>query len=547
MHHSTPRFTPRRLLLSALALLSAAAVGFGACATEAEPEGPPSIVVLVTIDQLRGDLIERYEPVFTGGFRRLLDEGMVFTQASHNHSATSTAIGHTTLATGRYPVNHGITGNSWGERVEGDSIVSVYAVNDASSPILDYPTSPGRSPANIWTDALADWLLSQSPESRTLAVSTKDRAAITTAGQSPEHNVYWWMPSDGRYVTSSYYESEYPDWVLRFNRERIPELIADSVWEHPVAESQRSLARADSAPYEADGTNTTFTHFRSDELLTDALSAQNNWWRSTPFADRATLAFVQEAMTQLDLGTRGVTDYLSVAFSATDYVGHKYGPLSQEQLANLHALDRTLAELFETLDAQVGAGNWVLALSADHGVLTVPEYLAEIGEVGARAGRYEQMMLDSVVTATAAAAFEAGADSLEARRAIAEAVEALPFVSDVMVPEDELLGGEPADSFVELFARSYVPGRLQGIEEWDLPMRAAPGTLFSTFPAGTSHGSPYWYDRWVPIVFMGRGIDPGTSDESVYTVDVAPTLAALAGIRAPADLDGRSIDLSETR
>src|SRR6056297_1685730 len=169
--------------ISALAVLLVS--GLAAC-TPAEPDAnDPSLVVLVTIDQLRGDLVNRYEPVFTGGFRRLLDDGMVFTGASHNHSSTSTAIGHTTLATGRFPANHGIVGNSWGERRDDGSIEDVYAVRDLDSPILDYPTSEGRSPANIRTDALADWLIEASPDSRTLSVSTKDRGAITTAGQSP--------------------------------------------------------------------------------------------------------------------------------------------------------------------------------------------------------------------------------------------------------------------------------------------------------------------------------------------------------------------------
>jgi len=454
--------------ISALAVLLVS--GLAAC-TPAEPDAnDPSLVVLVTIDQLRGDLVNRYEPVFTGGFRRLLDDGMVFTGASHNHSSTSTAIGHTTLATGRFPANHGIVGNSWGERRDDGSIEDVYAVRDLDSPILDYPTSEGRSPANIRTDALADWLIEASPDSRTLSVSTKDRGAITTAGQSPSHNVYWWMPSDGRYVTSAYYRSDYPDWVMRFNRDRIPELLADSVWEHPVAEERRDLARADAAPYEADGRNTTFTHYRSDEVVTDAMSARNNWWRSTPFADRATLEFAEQGMAELELGRRGVTDFLSVSFSATDYVGHKYGPLSQEQLANLHALDRTLAEFFDVLDAQVGAGNWVLALSADHGVLTTPEYLAEIGEDGYRAGPDDRRLLATVVAEAAEAAFATGADTLAARRAIAEAVEALPFVADVMVPEDWTVDVETVRIFGDVEDRRRHPGR-DG--ETDLVLRGA--------------------------------------------------------------------------
>mgnify|MGYP001054255510 CR=1 FL=1 len=532
-------------LLPALTILIVSSL---AACSPAEPSvDEPALVVLVTVDQLRGDLVERYESVFTGGFRRLLDDGMVFTGASHNHSSTSTAIGHTTLATGRYPANHGIVGNSWGERRDDGSIADVYAVGDLDSPILDYPTAEGRSPANIRADALADWLVEASPDSRTLAVSTKDRGAITTAGQSPSHNVYWWMPSDGRYVTSAYYRSDYPDWVMRFNRERIPALLADSVWEHPVDAENRGLARADAASYEADGTNTTFTHHRSDEVVVDATSARNNWWRATPFADRATLEFVEQGMAELELGRRGVTDYLSVSFSATDYVGHKYGPLSQEQLANLHALDGALAELFDALDAQVGAGNWILALSADHGVLTVPEYLAEIGEDGYRAGPEDRRRLATVVSETAESALASGADTLDVRRAVAEAVEALPFIADVMVPEDELLQGQPADSFVSLFQRSYTPGRLQGIEEWDLPMRATPGTYVSSYPTGTGHGSPYWYDRWVPLIFFGQGIEAGRSDTAVFTVDVAPTLAGLSGIPVPDGLDGRRLDFGETR
>jgi len=537
------------MLRRALPLTLAACGLLAACAPASDsPSEPPSLVVLVTVDQLRGDLIDRYEPVFEGGFRRLLDEGLLYTAASHNHSSTSTAIGHTTLATGRLPVNHGIVGNSWDERNEDGSLRGVYAVEDTDSPILDYPTAPGRSPRNIRVNALADWLLEQSPGSRTLAVSTKDRGAITTAGQSSDHNVYWWMPSDGRYVTSAWYQSEYPDWVQRFNRERIPTLIADSVWEYTVPEGAEGLTRRDEAPYEGDGRHTTFTHFRSDEVITDALSAQNNWWRATPFADRATLEFALEGMAELELGQRGVTDYLSISFSATDYVGHKFGPMSVEQLANLDALDATLGRLFDALDAQVGEGNWVLALSADHGVVNVPEYQQEIGEVGYRAGAADQLLMaETVLLASEAALANDPADTLAARRAIAEAVEALDFVADVMVPEDELLQGEPADSFVALFQRSYTPGRLQGIAEWDLPMRFTEGTYDSSSPTGTGHGSPYWYDRWVPVAFLGKGIEAGRSSEAVYTVDVAPTLAGAAGISAPEGLDGRLLDLSGGR
>ncbi|MDT8369002.1 MAG: alkaline phosphatase family protein [Longimicrobiales bacterium] len=504
-------------------------------------------MVLVTVDQLRGDLIDRFDPVFDDGFRRLLDEGFVYTAASHNHSSTSTAIGHTTLATGRHPVTHGIVGNSWAEHMADGSLREVYAVEDTMSEILDHPTAEGRSPRNIRSTTLADWLLTESPASRTLAVSLKDRAAIATAGQARDHHVYWWMQSDGRFVSSSWYIDDYPDWVQRFNREKVPELIADSIWEHTVSPEWRSLAREDEAAYEADGVHTTFTHRRDEEVVRDRLAARNLWWRATPFADRAVLRFTQEAMRHLELGRRGVTDYLSVSFSATDYVGHKYGPLSQEQLANLDALDHTLGELFDALDAQVGEGRWVLALSADHGVLTAPEHRVEMGEAGYRITREDQARMDSLVVDAASTAFAEGADTLGARRAIARRIEELPFVADVIVPEDDLLTGEPADSFLALYRRAWTAGRRQGIEAWDLPLRLTEGAYAYSSTSSTGHGSPYWYDRWVPVIFMGRGIEPGRSDEAIFTVDVAPTLAHFAHLSPASGLDGRALVVGEQR
>jgi len=541
----TPRHpAPRRRVMAVVRLLAVAIVPavLAACSDGGREPEAPALVVIVTVDQLRGDLLERYQPALEGGFARIMSEGLVYTGASHNHSSTFTAVGHTTLGTGLYPVNHGIIENSWYERMTDGSLRAVYAVEDSLSPILGYPTAGGRSPANIRADGFGDWVIAADTAARVLSISTKDRGAIPMAGQSRTHEVYWWMPQDGRYVTSEYYTDDYPNWVQRFNRERIPQLMADTIWANPVPEAQQSLARRDDAPYESDGEHVTFPHLRSVEAGRSA-AAGNLWRRSTPFIDRATLEMALDGMRELQLGQRGATDYLSVSFSATDYVGHSYGPLSQEQLANLDHLDGLLAELLTALDAQVGEENWTLALSADHGVLTTPEYLVELGEPGYRTSGEDGALLDSVVAAAAAAAEAEGLEGLELRRRVAEAAETVFFVEDVMVPEDELLQGEPADSFVALFQKSYTPGRMQGIPEYDLPMRTTEGSLISPYSLGSSHGSPYWYDRWVPIVFMGSGVRAGRSSEAVYTVDVAPTLAALAGLTAPSGLDGRVLEV----
>ena len=522
---------PTRLTLTAL--LAVAVVG---CAQPAE-DVSPRLVVMISVDQLRGDLLDRYSDAFTGGFRRLLDEGAVYTGASHRHASTSTGIGHTTLGTGVVPTRHGIVGNSWEERLPDGSFRSVYAVEDSLSPIVGFPNAPGRSPANIRTDGLADWLQAADPETKVLSVSTKDRGAIPLAGQA-RGDVYWMMANAGRFATSTYYQDDYPDWVERFNRERMPQILGDSVWTFDLSADLAALARPDMAAYEGDGEHTTFPHMRAMESSGDGPSAQFGWASRTPLADEATLEFALEAMSQLGIGADEHVDYMALSFSATDYVGHAYGPLSQEQLDNLVHLDRTLGRLMTELDARVGEGAWVLGLSADHGVITMPEWLAENGEPGYRTSRDDlirfQMVADSV-----AAAME-GSDETAVQTAMAEALERIDWVHDVMLPSELLAPG--ADSLVNLFVNSYDANRYWSmLPEYGLYVMGNESTYVTSSPTGTGHGSVWWHDRWVPLILYGPGIDAARLADEVYTVDLAPTLASLVGVAPPAGIDGRAL------
>jgi len=490
----------------------------------------PRLVVMLVVDQLRADLLDRYDDLFTGGFRRLRDGGFRFTQAAHDHANTETAPGHTTLSTGVVPARHGVVSNEWYVDRDG-RWRTLYNTADSVAGILDAPNAAGRSPANLVRGGVADWYERADPESRIVSISHKDRAAIPMAGRS-RGEVYWILPSARRFVTSSYYRTEYPEWVTRFNADSMPRILGDSVWELGVPPGAISRARRDDFPYENDGIHTTFPH-RYPESERQRFSTFE--MEGTPYPDVAVLGLAREAIRALDLGADDHTDFVAVSFSQTDYLGHKYGPLSLEQLDNLLRLDGLVGELLSWLDATVGPGRWVLGLSADHGVMDVPEYRVEEGLPGRRLGSADNGQLLAAVEGL-------DPNAADYQERVARALEAVPFVGQVVTHAELAARDAPADSFTRLFRNSYFEGRPSGpLFRLGMDLRWTEGAIQRAEVGGTTHGSPYWYDRHVPMIFYGAGLVPGSSDEAVRTVDFAPTLAALGGVRGPDDLDGRSL------
>lgn len=554
-----PRRWPGRLPIRLLAqgttaLVLLAAPGCGPDGSE-EAEGPgsarpgsgPSLVVVIVADQLRADLLERYDPHFTAGLRRLRDGGLRFVNATHDHAETATGPGHGTLATGRHPSGHGLTGNEWWERTPA-GWREVYAVEDTTSPILGVPESEGRSPRNLRVTGLADWLREAHPDARVVSLSRKDRAAIPLAGRV-RGEVYWLDEDAGRFVTSEYYRSSYPNWLLRFHRDRWPGLFADSVWESTVPAGIEGATRPDPHPHEGDGVHTTLPHRAMEEVAPAeageptlgglSLGDYRDWIADHPVLDEALLLLAREAVAALELGRGDRLDYLGLGLSQTDAVGHDYGPLSREQLDNLLRLDRALGAFMEFLDRELGPGGWLLAFSADHGVSDLPEWLREqdvdAGRVGWNAGP---------VWRAALAAADGVQDPREAARRVADTVRSFPEVREVRFTE-EVLAEAPADSFGVLFRNGLFPGRHPNLERFGVLVRARPHWVGDRDGLGTTHGSPYHYDRWVPLVFYGPGVEPGVRTERVSVADMAPTLAALLGLPVPDGLDGRALRLGD--
>lgn len=505
----------------------------------------PVLVVLLVIDQFRADLLERYDPLFEHGFRRLLDDGYRFTHAEHDHAITNSSPGHATLATGRFPAHHGIVDNSWFDVVRGEMVTGPV---DTTASILGYPDLTGISPRNRLTESLGDWILNADPEARAVVITQGAASAMGLAPKERRGEVYWSSPTAGGFVTSTYFRDAYPDWIRRFNQRLAGRVATDSVWESTIPPGAESLTRADEAPYEGDHVHTIFPHhFREEGSDPDSPTSLFSWIRSRPMHDAIILSLVREAITSERLGRRGATDYLGVNLSSLDDVGHDYGPWSREQLDALLRLDREIGDFLTYLDGELGPDGYVIAVTGDHGVATAPEYARATGAAGRRVTQVE---MDSLFDALRSVGPPPEDYDAELARRVAELVEDFAFVADAITRE-ELENHAPADSFLARYRNSYRPDRVP----W-FPLSASDRTTLAHYGvqvrlvegaipdyAVAVHGSPYDYDRRVPLIFLGAGIAAGSSSERVRSVDVAPTLAAFAGVAVPADLDGRVLNV----
>jgi len=524
------------------AAAEAAAAGRAGDGSSLQEQGPgtassPRLLVFLVVDQLRGDLLTRYASVFSGGFKRLLEDGLSFSNAFHGHAHTETSPGHAALSTGVYPSRAGIPGNLWREQ-RGAERVPVYNVVDPDYALVGVPGLPGASPEVLRRKGLADWVLDKDPEAKVLSISAKDRAAVLMAGKS-KGEVYWFNSQAGRFVTSTFYRTENPSWLEEFNQTTLRAFRADSVWSSTIPPGDRDLSAPDTADFEGDGVHTFLPHIYRQERIDPEIDDFFLWFEGTPMLDQATLMLAEAALAETGAGTReGHTDFISVSLSQTDRVGHAYGPLSREQMDNLLRLDRALAKFLDFLDEEVGRDNYVVGLSADHGVMTTPERMAE---GGMRLTVQDRSLLERALTV---AAQDAGRDpDVELSTRMVQALGDVPFVGPAYTTK-ALQEETRVDSMEVFFQRSFVPDRPGGLlSAYGVQMWWAEHVLDWTIATGSTHGSPYLYDRWVPLILMGPGIVPGVVDDLVIPVDLAPTLARLGDVPFPDDLDGKPLPL----
>ena len=514
------------LLLSALSL-------FGCSWWTAPPK--PRLVVLLVIDQFRADYLERFEDRFgEDGFKRLLREGAVFTSAYYPYAATETGPGHATLATGTTPNIHGIVGNSLVDVETGQFVLAgqvVPAVQDLNSPVhggteISTPASPFRLLVPTLGDRFAE---SSGGSAQVFGVALKNRSANFAAGRNARA-AYWFDGQTGKMSSSAYFMEALPGWVDEFNRTRGANRFYGKAWTE-------------------DGT--------VYSPLTSASGAPDREFyvqvTQSPHGNTLVLDFVRELIHNEGLGDDDVTDFLAIGFSANDLVGHRWGPYSDAVASMVEHTDGQVAELLSLLDEVAGEGNWVLAFSADHGVAPSVEQAQARGLPGK--GFASQDVRNAAEKALSAR-WGAGPWLLEQGyrtkfvfdRAVLER-------HKVQVEEAVRVAGEAATAVAGI--RGYYSGSSHNlpselVERFDLnhyPGRSADVVLlpeeYAIRDPGADtgqHGSPYDYDRHVPLVFFGMGVRPGVYDVPVSTIDLAPTLAKTAGVAPLPEATGKVLE-----
>ena len=514
----------------------------------------PKLVVMIVVDQMRGDYVDKFKWQWTGGLKRLLQEGAWFREAAYPYAATETCVGHATISTGALPATHGMVANAWWDR---DSQSMVTCTSDPSVKNIAYAggaTTGGDSAWRMRVPAFSDELRFQSGgATRVVTFSLKARAAITLGGHKADA-VTWF--DNGSWVSSTPYGSQ--EFIEDFVKAQPMKADYGKTWKLLLPGSAYLYEEKTTGAVAADGWDLAFPHVLRGKAGSSAPDqAFYEEWESSPFADTYLTKLAENAVDHLGLGKGRGTDFLGVSYSTPDYVGHAFGPRSWEIQDILARLDKDLAELFAHLDGKVGRGNYVVALSADHGVVPVPEDLQKTGvdagvlhvpEVQEKIEKaLEKFNFKKPAVARIASSevfFSSGTyDKLKndsaAMRAVLDAIRSVPGVADVYRAEE--LQDRPATLSPLRMAEenSYFPGR-----SGDLFIVPKPYWLVSWTAAdkardyGTSHGTPYNYDQHVPVLLMGWGIVHGEYFERITPADIAPTLASLCGITL-ATRDGR--------
>ncbi len=551
---------PTRRRLLGLTLATSLTAALTACSTT-PPATPvaaaarPQLVVLVVIDGLPMRQVTGYrDQLAPDGFARFLDRGRWFADAHYAHGHTVTAAGHSVMLSGAYPQRSGIISNEWRDPVTGDP---VYNTGDAAYQYIDSPTAPlsGTSPRNLKVETLGDVLRTRSPASKVIGISGKDRGAILPAGH--KGTAYMYMTETGRFASSTYYMPAHPQWVTDFNAAKPADAFFQKTWAPLLPESAYARSVPDGQSWQvASGNGNKLPAVIGDKMDAPGPRFYGNLLAS-PFGDELTLAFARAAVSNEKLGQRGVTDILSVSLSSHDYINHAFGPESRLSHDHMLQLDRHLQAFFQFLDKTVGAGNYVLALTADHGFTDTPEWAITQGR---DAGRFTNGPALAAVNGALAARF--GVDKLawnfsasglllneklaadkglkfaEVQAAARDELLKLPGVAAVFTRE-QLLGSDTTTPFLEAMRKSYDPTRAA-----QLQIVLKPGWIFSYRAGGSTHGSPYDYDTHVPLLFWGPGyVGQGEVKTRVEVADLAPTLAGITGLPAPAQAQGRDLKL----
>lgn len=511
----------------------------------------PKLMVGIMVDQMRWDYLYRYyERYGSGGFKRMLNEGFTCENTYIDYSASVTAIGHSTVYTGSVPALHGITGNAITFQ---DAGIDMNCVGDSTvSTIGSNNTAIGKaSPANLLVTTMTDELrLATNFRSKTISVSQKDRGAILPGGRTA-NAAYWYDGGSGKYVTSTYYMNELPAWLNAFNTKKLPEYYLKQDWNtlYPIETYKQSTP--DNTRYEGKfaGTETPTFPVKTSGMISKGYGVLTG----TPYGNTVLLELAKTAIEQERLGAGEITDFLAVSLSATDYVGHQFGPNSIEVEDTYLRLDRDLATFFTYLDKKLGKGNYSVFLSADHAAINNITFMIDnkiyAGLVGSSSSirtlneRFEKEygvkgvvanFNNNQVSLNNAAIASNKLNETEIKNKIIEFLKKQPGIA-YAIDMEHIQDANIPEYYRTRIINGYHPERSGVIQIVQKPGWSGGGST------GTTHGTMGRYDVHIPLLFMGWGIRHGKSNQTYNMSDIAPTVCALLRIQEPNGSIGKPI------
>jgi predicted AlkP superfamily pyrophosphatase or phosphodiesterase len=510
----------------------------------------PKLVVGLVVDQMRWDYLYRYYNRYSnGGFKRLINEGFSAENTFIPYTPTYTACGHSSIYTGSTPAINGIIGNDW---YDVELKRNVYCAEDTTVKTVGSDTRAGlMSPKNMLTTTITDELrLATNFKSKVIGISLKDRGSILPAGHTA-NAAYWYDGQTGDWITSTHYMTKLPSWVADYNKLKTADQFFEKNWNTLYPIESYTQSTADDKVYEgkARGEQTpTFPH-----PLKLYIGKNYDMIKSTPYGNTITLDLAKIAIKAENLGLGNTTDFLAVSCSATDYVGHQYGPNSIEAEDTYLRLDKDLEAFFNYLDQTIGKGNYLFFLSADHGAAHVPGFMAENKLPGG-------LFSDSQVIKSLNATIE---EKFKVKKAIITSTNSQIYLDHQAI--DAANGDYDAIKhlIIETFKRQ--DGVADAVDLSKLSMATLPEPIkkaitngynarrcgdvyyilksnyFSGGKTGTTHGAWYPYDSHIPCVFMGWNVKPGKTNKTHYMTDIAATLAAMLHIQMPSGCIGEPI------
>ncbi|MEP6682226.1 MAG: alkaline phosphatase PafA [Parafilimonas sp.] len=512
----------------------------------------PKLVIGIVVDQMRWDYLYKFYSLYsnTGGFKRMLNQGFSCDNTFIPYTPTVTAAGHTSIYTGSVPAIDGIIGNIWFDKLKNKI---VYCADDDTATTIGADDDAGKmSPRNLAVTTITDELrLATNFSSKVIGLSIKDRAAIFPAGHLA-NAAYWFDAQNGNFISSSYYMNTLPGWVKAFNKRDITDSLYSLNWTLSLPENiYQQYCGNDVQPYERQPFGSNQKHF--PYTLSGFVKKDYTKLAVTPGGNTLLEALAETAVINENLGNNNVTDFLTVSFSSPDYIGHTFGSESWEQLDDYIKLDKVLGDFLSFLDKQLGNGNYLIFLTADHGVANSPGFskihnlpggtfndnqfmntirqfmLVKYGSADIVKGLYEDQILlnqekiDSLHL-NKDAIIETIINVAEQRPGIARAF-ALTNISNTTLNSTEK----------QMYSNTYFPQR-----SGDIQLVLQPGYVAGD-GMGTSHGLWNPYDAHIPLLWYGWNIKSGNTNRETYMTDIAATVAALLHIQMPSGCVGKVI------